>query len=289
MEQAAVADWLAALTVGAAGGVAWAAPATTAEPVAGRVAEITAAARKPLIFSHPQTVQDPRCHDVAVEGFYALGSWAAKEMSAHDTSSARCNVRSATQPKRSKRLALSSRCGPVWVTVRGPLADRLAGDEVRRRTATMRPTLPRVRENDHEPYPQRVRDCRQRGHRRQGGRCRRFIAGLSPVVALTASQNEPDGKAAPAVFGPGRHALNLERDRDGLVYVPKGYTADMPTPLMIVLHGAGGSSEGAGSTFPLADELGFIVLATDSRDWTWDSIIRGFGPESSSCSAPSSS
>jgi phospholipase/carboxylesterase len=99
------------------------------------------------------------------------------------------------------------------------------------------------------------------------------------ITATASSQEQPDVRPAPAVFGPGRHALNLERDRDGLVYLPASYRADVPAPLMIVLHGAGGSSESAVSTFPLADELGFIVLATDSRDWTWDSIIHGFGPD----------
>jgi phospholipase/carboxylesterase len=105
-----------------------------------------------------------------------------------------------------------------------------------------------------------------------------FVAGLLPVSRLVAEQDAPV-KPAPARFGPGRHALNLERDRDGLVYLPASYQPDVPLPLMIVLHGAGGSAESAVSTFPLADELGFIVLATDSRDWTWDAIIHGFGPD----------
>jgi phospholipase/carboxylesterase len=99
---------------------------------------------------------------------------------------------------------------------------------------------------------------------------------LAPAFA---AQDAPAAKAPPAPFGPGRHALNLEPDRDGLVYLPAHYQADVPLPLMIVLHGAGGSSESAVATFPLADELGFIVLAIDSRDWTWDAIIRGFGPD----------
>ena len=99
------------------------------------------------------------------------------------------------------------------------------------------------------------------------------------IAAHAGAQNGPDPKPPPAAFGPGRHALNLERDRDGLVYLPVGYQASTPMPLMIVLHGAGGSSEGAAAAFPLADELGFIVLATDSRDWTWDAIIHGFGPD----------
>jgi phospholipase/carboxylesterase len=104
-----------------------------------------------------------------------------------------------------------------------------------------------------------------------------LFGGASAVAAI--SQDDPPVKVPVAPFGPGRHALNLEPDRDGLVYLPAHYQAATPLPLMIVLHGAGGSSESAVATFPLADELGFIVLAIDSRDWTWDAIIRGFGPD----------
>lgn len=102
------------------------------------------------------------------------------------------------------------------------------------------------------------------------------FAAVSTPALVTAFQ--PDSAAA-AAARPGRHALGLERDRDGLYYVPKGYTHGVPMPLMVILHGAGGSSESASTAFPLADELGFIILATDSKDWTWDAIIKGFGED----------
>jgi phospholipase/carboxylesterase len=47
----------------------------------------------------------------------------------------------------------------------------------------------------------------------------------------------------------------------------------VPRPLVVALHGAGGSGAGAGFAFRQADAFGFIVLAPDSRDWTWDSIL----------------
>lgn len=112
------------------------------------------------------------------------------------------------------------------------------------------------------------------------------FAGGTGAAAAWASLTTARGRAAQApaapaaeALKPGRYALNLERDRDGLFYLPAGYRPGVPTPMMVVLHGAGGSSESATGAFPLADELGFIVLATDSKDWTWDSIIASFGPD----------
>lgn len=104
------------------------------------------------------------------------------------------------------------------------------------------------------------------------------LASSSSAAAAQAPDGQAPAAPAPATK-PGRYALNLERDRDGLFYLPAGYTAGVPMPMMVVLHGAGGSSESATGAFPLADELGFIVLATDSKDWTWDSIIGPFGPD----------
>lgn len=80
---------------------------------------------------------------------------------------------------------------------------------------------------------------------------------------------------------PGRaRPLKLGTDRDGLLYVPKGYRADTAMPLVVMLHGAGNTSLSVQYTFPLADELGFIVLAPDSRDErTWDGVLGSWGPD----------
>ena len=77
----------------------------------------------------------------------------------------------------------------------------------------------------------------------------------------------------------GQNPLAIHNDRDGVIYIPKGYTSDVPRPLVVALHGAGGSGAGAGFAFRQADEFGCIVLAPDSRDWTWDSIL-GSGQDS---------
>ncbi len=46
----------------------------------------------------------------------------------------------------------------------------------------------------------------------------------------------------------GRNPIEISNDRDGVIYLPKGYTPD-------------------------------VVLAPDSREWTWDSILHRSGPD----------
>jgi phospholipase/carboxylesterase len=80
--------------------------------------------------------------------------------------------------------------------------------------------------------------------------------------------------------GIGQHPLKLGSDRDGLVYIPRGYKADVATPLLLMLHGAGNTSLSVQYTFALADEFGVIILAPDSRDEaTWDGVLKNWGPD----------
>jgi len=65
-------------------------------------------------------------------------------------------------------------------------------------------------------------------------------------------------------------------DRDGTLYVPKSYKAGIAMPLVIMLHGFSGWGEGQQRLFTLAEELGFIVLAPESRDITWGKEVPGF-------------
>jgi phospholipase/carboxylesterase len=97
---------------------------------------------------------------------------------------------------------------------------------------------------------------------------------------LAAAALAPAALGQSAAAGPGQHALKLGDDRDGLVYVPKGYVAGTPLPLLMMLHGAGNTSLSVQYTFPLADELGIVILAPDSRDErTWDGVLRSWGPD----------
>jgi phospholipase/carboxylesterase len=107
---------------------------------------------------------------------------------------------------------------------------------------------------------------------------REFLAAGS--AAALAGVPAP-GRAQSTEIKPGQHDLKLgEADRDGQLYVPRGYTRDTPAPLMVMLHGAGNTGRGVAYTFPPADELGVVVLAPDSRDEaTWDLLLHGYGPD----------
>ncbi|MCZ7570879.1 MAG: hypothetical protein M5U01_20195 [Ardenticatenaceae bacterium] len=80
---------------------------------------------------------------------------------------------------------------------------------------------------------------------------------------------------------PGLQSLGLGRDRDGLLYVPASYRVARPAPLVLMLHGTGGNARhGLAPLLPLADEAGFILLAPDSRNQTWDIIeLEEYGPD----------
>ena len=78
----------------------------------------------------------------------------------------------------------------------------------------------------------------------------------------------------------GENPLKLGSDRDGILYVPKGYKEGTPTPLVLMFHGAGSTGRNVSYAYPIADDLGFLILAPDSRDEaTWDMLVGGFGPD----------
>lgn len=78
----------------------------------------------------------------------------------------------------------------------------------------------------------------------------------------------------------GTRPLGLDARRDGLMHVPAILAPDVPTPLLIMLHGAGAS---ASDVMPMvagsADTHGVLVAAPDARGSTWDLIQRGYGPD----------
>ena len=61
---------------------------------------------------------------------------------------------------------------------------------------------------------------------------------------------------------------------DGYLYVPAGYRAEDPAPLVLLLHGAGEDArDGLAQLRGQADEAGLILLALSSRGPTWDAIL----------------
>lgn len=89
------------------------------------------------------------------------------------------------------------------------------------------------------------------------------------------------GRPSPA--GPpvaGTVPIGLGHRRDGLLHVPASWPRHEPGPLLLMLHGAGGSAAQALSLVrEAAESHGVLVLAPDSRDRTWDVILGGFGPD----------
>ena len=107
---------------------------------------------------------------------------------------------------------------------------------------------------------------------------RRVFLALAGTAAA-GSRIGADGQLT-GVLAPGRHALDLDRGRDGVLLVPRGYSGTTPVPLIVMLHGAGGSGAGVTGRFPFVEDTGAVVLAPDSRDErTWDVILGAFGPD----------
>ena len=117
---------------------------------------------------------------------------------------------------------------------------------------------------------------------------RRFVAlgaaALVPAAAQRSRQGNSRLRARPATptatLAAGEHPLGLASDRDGLLRIPARYRPDTPAPLAVLLHGAGGRARRIVSLLGIADSLGVIVLAPESRgDSTWDAIRGDFGPD----------
>src|SRR4051794_32721523 len=78
----------------------------------------------------------------------------------------------------------------------------------------------------------------------------------------------------------GVQKLGLAKGRDGLLYVPSSALEKDAAPLIVSLHGSGGVAEHGLRLFrDLADRAGAIVVAPESREATWDVILRDFGPD----------
>ena len=79
--------------------------------------------------------------------------------------------------------------------------------------------------------------------------------------------------------GPQTRTLGLGAARDAVLQLPSK-SSGAPVPLLVLLHGAGGSGAGILKRLgSFADEAGIAVLAPDSRSSTWDAIRGAFGPD----------
>jgi phospholipase/carboxylesterase len=117
---------------------------------------------------------------------------------------------------------------------------------------------------------------------------RRFVgvaSGAMPALMLFQRGRETESRLHARVGKPtgtlktGEFPLGLATGRDGLLRVPSSYRPDTPAPLALLLHGAGGQARRIVSLLGVAESLGVIVLAPESRGRTWDAILGGFGPD----------
>src|SRR5207302_10507757 len=73
--------------------------------------------------------------------------------------------------------------------------------------------------------------------------------------------------------------LGVGTGRDGVLYIPE--TAEAGAPVILFLHGAGGTGRRElRAVVAAADRYGAVVVAPDSRGPTWDIIYGGgYGPD----------
>ena len=77
----------------------------------------------------------------------------------------------------------------------------------------------------------------------------------------------------------GSRKLGLDSVRDAILQMPDTVGSG-PLPLVVLLHGAGGSAERQiGRLGSVPKEAGVVVLAPDSRGQSWDAIRAPFGPD----------
>jgi len=91
-------------------------------------------------------------------------------------------------------------------------------------------------------------------------------------------RSRPAGYAA-AAPRPGLQRLGLDAGRDGFLYVPPGYRHGAASPLVVLFHGAGQRADVWQAMLPVADDLGLVLLAPESRRATWDRILGSFGAD----------
>jgi len=91
---------------------------------------------------------------------------------------------------------------------------------------------------------------------------------------LTARPARPDEEG----LGPGLHALDVF-GQTAHIYVPSGYTPRRAWPLVLSLHGAGGTSENGIGPFLNAGPPPAILVAPSAVGRSWDLIEGGFGED----------
>jgi phospholipase/carboxylesterase len=102
---------------------------------------------------------------------------------------------------------------------------------------------------------------------------------LSDLHAQGILTARPSGHP-PRMPAAGTRPLAAAGERGGVLRIPRVIAADRPAPLLVMLHGAGGS---AANVLPIvadsAEAHGVVVLAPESRGVTWDVIHSDYGED----------
>jgi predicted esterase len=107
-----------------------------------------------------------------------------------------------------------------------------------------------------------------------GGACRGSEAGPPDQGRITARPRK-----SVTTSGTGARALGIGESRDAVLQL-RASAPGGALPLLVLLHGAGGSGPGILRRLgPAAGEAGIAVLAPDSRGSTWDAIRGRFGAD----------
>lgn len=77
----------------------------------------------------------------------------------------------------------------------------------------------------------------------------------------------------------GLSKLIFDGENKGQMFVPQSYSPNKKMPLLIALHGSGETSSFWKNYYARAEERGFIFMALDSKKYTWDAIIDGYGED----------
>jgi phospholipase/carboxylesterase len=78
---------------------------------------------------------------------------------------------------------------------------------------------------------------------------------------------------------PGFYNLSVAARDDAYLLVPNSVAGNSAVPLVVMLHGAGGTERAIEQIAALAEPFRFALLVPKSRQNTWDVVLDGFGED----------
>jgi predicted esterase len=111
-----------------------------------------------------------------------------------------------------------------------------------------------------------------------------LLAGCrAPGVSETNTSGKERISARPlpdvSPVAPGTYNLMVASPNDAILLVPSTITEKVALPLVVMLHGAGGTPATLEQVLQLGQQYGFAVLVPKSRGATWDLALGAFGED----------